>query len=103
MDTIAAHDAATPLFVFWAPHIVHAPLEVPQEYFEKFNFIAPTDREGYSRQLYHAMVNFADAAVGNLTKALKDKGMWEDTLIVFSSDNGSVQFSSVQSKSAQAG
>jgi len=36
LDTIAAHDAAAaPLFLFWAPHIVHAPLETPQEFIDK--------------------------------------------------------------------
>jgi len=29
-----------------------------------------------------------DSGLGNITQALKDKGMWENTLIVFSSDNG---------------
>ena len=28
------------------------------------------------RQLYHAMVNYADAMVGNVTAALKKKGMY---------------------------
>ena len=33
---VAAHDAAAaPLFLFWAPHIVHAPLETPQEFIDK--------------------------------------------------------------------
>ena len=50
--------------------------------------IAPTDRAGSSRQLYHAMVNFADAAVGNVTSLLRSKGMWDNLLIVFSTDNG---------------
>jgi len=30
LNVVAAHDAATPLFLFWAPHIVHTPLQVPQ-------------------------------------------------------------------------
>ena len=30
------------------------------------------------------MVNFADAAVGNVTQAFKDKGMWNDLVMVFS-------------------
>eukprot|EP00038_Savillea_parva_P020803 m.32546 g.32546 ORF g.32546 m.32546 type:complete len:730 (-) comp4898_c0_seq1:218-2407(-) len=82
------HDPSDPMFLFWAPHIVHAPLEVPPSYFEKFGMIAPTDREGSSRQLYHAMVNFADTAVGNVTSLLRSKGMWDDLVIVFSTDNG---------------
>lgn len=30
VSTIAAHDPSTPLFMFWAPHAVHEPLECPQ-------------------------------------------------------------------------
>ena len=36
--------------------------------------------------LADAMVNFADAAVGNVTEAFKRKGMYEDMLVVFSSE-----------------
>ena len=30
------------------------------------------------------MVDFADAAIGNFTSALKDKKMWDQSIIVFS-------------------
>ena len=30
--------------------------------------------------------DFADTAIANVTAALKAKGMWKDTLVVFSSD-----------------
>ena len=33
-------------------------------------------------------VDFADAAIGNFTKAIKEKKMWDDMIIVFSADNG---------------
>ena len=88
LQTIAEHDAAEPLFLFWAPHIVHTPLQLPDSYMEQFDFIAPTDKPTHQRQRYHAMVHFADAMVGNVTAALREKGMWDDLLIVFSTDNG---------------
>jgi len=88
LAAVEAHDPTDPFFLFWAPHIVHAPLQVPSEFYNKFNMITPTDRGGDSRQIYHAMVNFADTAVGNVTDLLKSKGMWDNTIIVFSADNG---------------
>ena len=43
-----------------------------------------TDSIGSTR----SMVNFMDGAVGNITDLLKSKGMWDDTIIFFQSDNG---------------
>ena len=89
IGTIREHDATTgPLYLFWAPHIVHWPGQVPQAYLDKFAFIAPTDQVGAKRQTYHSMVRFADDAVANATAELKAKRMFDDTLIVFSGDNG---------------
>ena len=76
---------APPLAV-WAPHIVHTPLQLPQEYMDQFDFMAATDKPGHERQRYHAMVHFADAMVGNVTAALKRGGMYNHTLIIFSTE-----------------
>jgi len=37
---------------------------------------------------YYAMISHLDAAVGRVVKALKESGMYEDTIILFSADNG---------------
>ena len=71
-----------------APHIVHTPLQVPPEFYHRFDFMADSDNDVKSRQTYHAMVDFADAAIGNFTAAVKAKRMWDDMIIVFSADNG---------------
>ena len=39
-----------PLFIFWAPHIVHTPLQVPEEYFRMFDFVEATDKATHERQ-----------------------------------------------------
>jgi arylsulfatase B len=83
LDTINAHDPTTPLYIFWAPHTVHGPLEAPQAYIDKFSAINDT-----SRRLYMSMVNFIDDKVGEVVAALKAKGMWDNLLWVTSSDNG---------------
>ena len=87
---IAEHDPSKPLFLNYDFHLVHEPLQVPTAYFDAFDFIA-TSAAGdfkHNRQYYHAMVKFADDVLGNLTNALKAKGMWKNTLVVLQSDNG---------------
>eukprot|EP01006_Ploeotia_vitrea_P023287 TRINITY_DN55727_c0_g1_i1.p1 TRINITY_DN55727_c0_g1~~TRINITY_DN55727_c0_g1_i1.p1 ORF type:complete len:547 (-),score=22.30 TRINITY_DN55727_c0_g1_i1:33-1673(-) len=80
---IEKHDTTHPMFLFYAFHIAHTPLEVPQAYVDRFSFIAD-----HSRRMYHAMVNWMDDAIGDIVTLLKKVGMYDSTLIVFSSDNG---------------
>lgn len=78
------HDpSSSPLFLYYAPHIVHNPLQVPDTYANQFNFI-----DDHDRQYYHAMAKYLDDVMGDLVSTLKDKNMWNDTLLVVSSDNG---------------
>ena len=82
---IGAHNPATPFFLYLALQINHAPLQVPDKYLEYY----PCDNKNCTtRQTYQAMTVLADEVLGNVTAALKAKGMWENTLMVVSSDNG---------------
>ena len=83
LSVVKSHDPSTPLFLYYAPHIVHTPLQVPVQYLNKFSFI-----DDHDRQYYHAMVSYLDDVVGELVDALKGKGMWDNLLWVTSSDNG---------------
>lgn len=84
-DVIQASNADKdePFFVFWATHIVHGPLQVPDAQFAKFDFIDNTQR-----RMYHSMVNYIDTAIGDVVAVAKAFGHWDNTLIIFSSDNG---------------
>jgi len=76
-----------PLFVFWATHIVHGPLQVPDAYYEKFEkLMGPSSNP--TRAKYHAMVNYIDGSIGRVVTTLKEEGLYNDTLICFCSDNG---------------
>jgi len=83
LAVIAAHDASTPLFLNYAPHLVHAPLDAPPEYLAKFSFV-PDER----RRRYAAMVNMLDDVVGDVADALKARGLWNNTVFLVWSDNG---------------
>jgi len=80
---VAAHDPARPLLLYVAFNAPHAPLQVPQEYIDRYSQI-----ENKQRRNYAGMVHCMDDAVGRILEAFKKRGMLEDTLVFFSSDNG---------------
>jgi arylsulfatase B/arylsulfatase I/J len=80
---LAAHDPATPLFVYLAWNNVHDPNEAPDEYVAKHPNIANMPR----RQLA-GMMSVLDDSLTAVIDGLKHKGMWDDTLLVISTDNG---------------
>ena len=77
--------ARGPLFLYYASHAVHTPMEVPQPNLDRFLPIKELTLPG---QGYAALVTVLDEAVGNLTAALRGAGLWEQSLVVFQSDNG---------------
>jgi len=64
---------------------VHWPLEAPDDYVARF---ANTTGGNHARNMVCAMVAVLDDGVGNVTAALKSAGIFDDTFIIFSSDNG---------------
>ena len=78
-----------PLFHMHAPQLMHLPIQYPKAY----------DEEGYGTEKGNATnddihmatsnaLRFVDDIFSNITQAIKDAGQWENTIILFSSDNG---------------
>lgn len=83
---IASHDAAQPLYLYLAFNAPHTPYQAPQEYVDRFKDIPdPT------RRVYAGMVACLDDEIGRVVSALEKKGMRDNTLILFHSDNGGTQ------------
>ena len=78
VDAVQNASAGAPLFVYFAPHNCHLPLEVPAAQLAKFAFINDSD----ARQSYSAMVNLVDFHIGQLVGAFKAKGVWDNTLMI---------------------
>jgi len=87
-----------PFFFYWASPIPHVALQAPKRwvdyYVDKFgDEEAYTGSAGYfpnryPRATYAAMISYLDERVGQLVQVLKKQGLYENTLIIFTSDNG---------------
>eukprot|EP00401_Gymnodinium_catenatum_P075292 CAMPEP_0117504208 /NCGR_PEP_ID=MMETSP0784-20121206/24731_1 /TAXON_ID=39447 /ORGANISM="" /LENGTH=568 /DNA_ID=CAMNT_0005299557 /DNA_START=65 /DNA_END=1771 /DNA_ORIENTATION=- len=72
-----------PMFMYLALHDTHAPIEAPDEFKALYNFDLDL------RNTFDAMVSVVDSTVANVSAALKTWGMWNQTLFVWTTDNGS--------------
>ena len=80
---VDGHDVSKPLFLYLAFTAPHAPYQAPREYVERFKRI-----EDPTRRTYAAMINCMDDEIGRVLDALDRRGMRQNTLVVFMSDNG---------------
>jgi arylsulfatase A-like enzyme len=74
-----------PFFLYYATYAVHSPIQKVDSLMYKF---ANKSDDGQNNKAYATMVNNEDRNIGILLKTLQEKGLLENTLIVFTSDNG---------------
>jgi len=95
-----------PFFMYYPSTIPHAEMFAPEEYMEKHrgkyepenSYTGVDSGESYRKGPYGsqpeahaataAMINLLDDQVGEIVERLKELGIYENTLIMFSSDNG---------------
>jgi arylsulfatase A-like enzyme len=76
-------------FFLYLPHFgVHAPHEAKPELIERFKARPPAG--GHRDPTYAAMIASVDESVGRVVATLGKLGLAENTLVIFSSDNGGV-------------
>tara|TARA_R110001606_G_scaffold79008_1_gene182441 strand:+ start:3010 stop:4674 length:1665 start_codon:yes stop_codon:yes gene_type:complete len=72
-----------PFFLYLAHWGVHTPLQATKEDYEAVGDIEPE-----RLRVYAAMLHALDRSVGEITAKLEEEGLADNTIIVFSSDNG---------------
>ena len=78
-----------PFFLnFWA-YSVHTPLNATKTKISAFQNTVNTQNTGAQKSAtYAAMINELDTSIGVLVQALEDEELLENTIIIFTSDNG---------------
>jgi arylsulfatase A-like enzyme len=72
-----------PFFLYLAQHVPHAPLQAPRKYIDRYQNV----QDPYKR-VHAAMVSALDDSVGEVIATLKKDGLYQNTVVIFLSDNG---------------
>lgn len=72
-----------PFFLYLAYWAVHTPLQAKKEDYEKLSFI-----KNHEERVLASMVMTVDRGVGKIRDVLKENNMDDNTIIIFTSDNG---------------
>ena len=88
VDIISHHNASEPLFLYLSHLAVHSgnpssPLQAPTNVVNKFSYI-----KDKNRRIFAGMLWKLDESVGRVVEALDVHGMLQNSIIVFTTDNG---------------
>lgn len=80
-------NADRPFFLYLAHWAPHTPLQATKADYEALSHI-----EDHRLRVYAAMIRALDRGVGRVLAALRDNGLEENTLVLFTSDNGGANY-----------
>jgi arylsulfatase A-like enzyme len=89
VEWISAH-AHEPFFAYVPFSAPHAPLQAPKRYVDRFAHV-----QDPALRVYYAMIASLDDAVGEILDVLEKKGIADNTIVMFLSDNGGVLYNRI--------
>jgi arylsulfatase A-like enzyme len=84
---IKGHDGKKPFFLYVPFNAVHGPHQAPEEYLKKYKHLGAPGAQ-------RAQLECMDIAIGQVLKAIDDKGIRDDTLVIYTNDNGGTKITS---------
>lgn len=100
---IEAHRGDAPFFTSLHFNAPHWPWEGPDDAARAATLTGLRDYEGGNLAKYAEIVQAMDAAIGRILAALERAGLADDTIVVFTSDNGGERFSDMWPFTGQKG
>jgi arylsulfatase A-like enzyme len=86
-DFITTHKQE-PFFLYLPVNAPHTPYQAPKEIYDSLSMI-----KKHSTRVYYSMIIALDKMVGNIVAHLKKENLYENTMIIFTSDNGAALYS----------
>ncbi len=84
-----------PFFIFMAPNAPHVPLQAPREIYAQMQHFE-TERE----RVFYAMIVALDQAVGEVLGTIDELGIADNTIVIFTSDNGGADMTRIAAHNA---
>jgi arylsulfatase A-like enzyme len=84
---VVAANKNRPFFMYLAYNAPHTPLQATREDYDALSFIPD-----HTMRVYAAMIRSLDRNIGRVLQALKDQGLDDNTLVIFTSDNGGAHY-----------
>jgi len=82
-----------PFFLYLSHWGIHNPLQAKLDDYTAMYDFYPNDTEEHHRlRVYAAMIRALDRSVGDVMDALDDNGLTDNTLVIFTSDNGGAPY-----------
>lgn len=81
------HNRHRPFFMFLAHWGVHTPLQASKADYDALSNIAD-----HRSRVYAAMIRSVDRSVGKVLQTLKEEGLDDNTIVIFTSDNGAPHY-----------
>jgi arylsulfatase A-like enzyme len=84
-----------PFFLYLAYNAPHTPLQTTREDYDALPFIAD-----HTLRVYAGMIRSLDRNIGRVLQALRDQGVDQNTLVIFTSDNGAPHYIDLRDRNA---
>lgn len=84
---VIAANRHRPFFMYLAYNAPHTPLQATRADYDALSHI-----QDHTTRVYAAMIRSLDRNIGRVLKALKDQGVDDNTLVIFTSDNGGAHY-----------
>lgn len=82
-----------PFFLYLAHYAVHSPIQTTDKYYNRF-----PQFKNRAKRIYAGMISALDDSVGAVMEMLEEEGMLENTLVIFTSDNGAAETSDMDGR-----
>lgn len=88
VDFVNKQSEEKPFLLYFSYYVVHGPIMAKKEYVEKYKKKLTGGTYKQTNAAYAGMMQSLDDSVGRVLDALKKKGFEENTIVIFTADNG---------------